>query len=70
MDKAFSLPSCWKLVKKNYSITKFLGEGSYGVVVKARSRTTKEAVAIKMIEVDFKDIMSCRNIIREITILK
>ena len=70
MDKAFSLPSCWKLVKKNYSITRFLGEGSYGVVVKARSRTTKEAVAIKMVEVDFTDLQSCRNIIREISILK
>jgi len=70
MDKAFSLPSCWKLVKKNYSITRFLGEGSYGVVVKARSRTTKEAVAIKMVEVDFTNLQSCRAIIREISILK
>ena len=70
MDKAFSLPSCWKLVKKNYSITRFLGEGSYGVVVKARTRTTKEAVAIKMVEVDFTELQSCRNIIREISILK
>ena len=70
MDKGFSLPSYWKIVKKNYSITKFLGEGSYGVVVKAKLRNTKESVAIKMVEVDFSDIQSCRNIIREITILK
>ena len=56
MEKAFSLPACWKLVKKNYSITKFLGEGSYGVVVKARNRSTRESVAIKMIEVDFTDV--------------
>ena len=70
MDKGFSLPSYWKIVKKNYSITKFLGEGSYGVVVKARCRNTKDNVAIKMVGVDFSDIMSCRNIIREITILK
>ena len=38
MEKGFTLPAYWKLVKKNYSITRFLGEGSYGVVVKGRCR--------------------------------
>ena len=52
MENKFSLPSYWKLVKKNYSITRLLGEGSYGVVVKARNRNTNETVAIKMIEIE------------------
>lgn len=46
----------WKPVKKNYSITRFLGEGTYGEVVKARHRLTKEPVAIKMIKVNFDNI--------------
>ena len=49
----FVLGPGWKPVKKNYSITRFLGEGSYGEVVKARHRFTKESVAIKMIKCDF-----------------
>jgi serine/threonine protein kinase len=66
MEKQFVLGPGWKLVKKNYSITRFLGEGSYGEVVKARHRQTKEPVAIKMIKCDFENIQTCRNILREV----
>ena len=56
MEKQFVLGKSWKLVKKNYSITRFLGEGSYGEVVKARHRITKETVAIKQIKCNFTNI--------------
>jgi serine/threonine protein kinase len=34
---------------KKYKIVKILGEGSFGIVVEARKKRTKEKVAIKYI---------------------
>ena len=60
----------WKLVKQTYSLTRVLGEGSYGMVVKGRHRLTKQIVAIKMIKFEFDNIHLIRNVIREISILR
>jgi cell division cycle 2-like protein len=40
---------CWSKVTPNYELLEFLGKGTYGVVIKARDRKTKENVAIKFI---------------------
>lgn len=70
MEKKLVLDKQWKIIKQNYSITRFMGEGSYGEVVKARHRTTREVVAIKMLKFNFNNIHLIRNVIRELAILR
>ena len=69
-SKNSSLDSYWLQVKKDYKITEILGEGSFGTVVKGKHRATKKMVAIKFIKTDFKDLITCRNVIREISLLR
>jgi serine/threonine protein kinase len=39
----------WAEAKKNYRLLKIIGEGTFGIVVKAQSKHTGEKVAIKLI---------------------
>jgi len=60
----------WKYVKEQYKLLHVEGQGGFGVVVKARDRTTKEIVAIKLINCTLDNPMEVRLIIREISILR
>ena len=47
-----------------------MGQGSYGQVLKAQNRKTKEMVAIKLMKNIFNDEYSARKTLREIKILR
>lgn len=49
------MESTWNEVRGEYKLCEQLGAGSYGQVVKAKHRTTKKVVAIKLIKDIFKD---------------
>lgn len=59
----------WK-VGPNYEIIKQLGAGSYGMVCEARHLPTGERVAIKHVAKIFDDIIDCKRLLREISILR
>jgi serine/threonine protein kinase len=59
MEKS-DLSSIWDSVKGNYTITKILGEGAYGTVVEAKSKSSGERVAIKLIKNCFHSVYSSR----------
>lgn len=42
-----SLDDSWLTAKQDYKLLSYIGKGSYGVVVKAKHRSTKQIVAIK-----------------------
>lgn len=60
--------SGWKVVP-NYKLVKYVGEGSYGQVVKAIDQRTNKPVAIKRIEGVFEDAADCKRLLREIILL-
>ena len=57
-------------VGPNYEIIKQLGAGSYGMVCEARHVPTGERVAIKHVSKIFDDIVDCKRLLREISILR
>lgn len=59
----------WK-VGDNYEILKQIGVGSYGSVVKAKNKKSGNFVAIKKIGQLFVDLIDCKRVLREITLLK
>ena len=67
--KGFHLSADWRHISKVYKLTKVIGEGSFGQVVKAKHRENGSVVAIKFVKDDPSDIISCRNMLREISIL-
>ncbi|EDL45532.1 mitogen-activated protein kinase 2, putative [Plasmodium vivax] len=56
-------------VPDNYEIKHLIGRGSYGYVYLAYDRSTKKNVAIKKVNRMFEDLIDCKRILREITIL-
>jgi cyclin-dependent kinase-like len=64
------LDATWLKAKEEYKLLSFIGKGSYGVVVKAKHRVTKQVVAIKQIKFHPYDIHNLRSVTREILILK
>lgn len=60
----------FKYLSAKYQIKEDLGEGSYGCVVKAINKETKQSVAIKRIEKLQKNKVENIQILREITLLK
>jgi len=61
--------SDWE-IGDDYEITKIIGKGSYGDVAEAVQKSTKRRVAIKRIYRIFEDLVDCKRIVREITILR
>ena len=53
-----------------YQILKQVGRGSYGIVVKALKKKTKQIVAIKKFINLFRDIIDTKRILREVAILR
>jgi mitogen-activated protein kinase 1/3 len=70
MNKYTHLDEYWSIVKKEYKLIHRLGKGSFGEVVRAQSIATNKACAIKYVKCDFKNIVQCRNILRELSILR
>jgi mitogen-activated protein kinase 1/3 len=64
------LERIWRDANKQYKLVDFLGKGSYGQVVKAKHRETKEIYAIKCIKCDPTNLYFFRYVIREIQILR
>ena len=64
------LSSCWNEVTTEYKIKQIIGEGSYGQVVKARHRETKQIVAIKKIDCDFGMASELQYLASEVTIMR
>ena len=64
------MESLWNDVRGEYKLCEQLGAGSYGQVVKAKHRATKQVVAIKLIKDVFKDSFQTRKILREIKIMR
>ena len=56
----------WNLVAKTYDLKEVLGQGSYGTVMKAVCKKTKETVAIKLITKINLTSYSARKALREI----
>ena len=64
------LDSSWKSLKTNYKLTDVVGQGSGGLIVKARHRLSNREVAIKKIDCSFKDLNHMKYVLRELTILR
>ncbi|EGR30404.1 mitogen-activated protein kinase 2, putative [Ichthyophthirius multifiliis] len=61
--------SDWEVGDK-YEIIKVVGSGSYGQVVEALEKSTKNKVAIKRLDGIFEDTVDCKRILREIHLLR
>ena len=57
-------------LSSQYEIIKLVGQGSYGIVVKALKKQTKQIVAIKKFSNLYRDIIDTKRILREIAILR
>lgn len=64
------LDASWKILQKEYKLTKIIGQGTGGIVIKATHRIAKKDVAIKKIKCSFNQIDHMRYLLREITILR
>ena len=62
--------SVWTEIRSDYKLKEELGAGSYGLVMKAKHRTTKKTVAIKLVTNIFKDCYIARKTLREIKIMR
>jgi serine/threonine protein kinase len=65
-----SLDPLWGTIRKDYKLVEQLGKGSYGEVLKAVHRETKQHVAIKLMKNIFSDSYQARKTLREIKILR
>lgn len=63
------LQTSWDL-GPNYQIIKQLGSGSYGVVCEAKHLPSGDRVAIKKMSHIFNDLIDCKRLLREISILR
>lgn len=64
-----TLDSVWQVVTdRNYKILSVIGEGAFGVVVRAKSSLTKKIVAIKHIQVEQDSQYSLVKVLRELKI--
>jgi len=58
----------WKIPKR-YKVQELIGSGSYGSVCEALDSESNEVVAIKRCKRVFEDLIDCKRILREISIL-
>ena len=70
MDSKDKLAKDWLMLKDDYKLKEIIGKGAFGVVLLAKDRKTKQQVAIKFIETQFDYLITCRNVIREISLLR
>ena len=61
-----NLPPIWNDVTHLYKLLSFIGEGSYGTVIKGYCRNTETPVAIKLVSNFTKYEYDCVKLIREI----
>lgn len=66
----FACTEYWNLNKLQYEKVEKIGEGTYGVVYKARDRVTNETIALKKIRLEQDDEGVPSTAIREISLLK
>lgn len=59
----------WSYIRKEYKIKKWLGEGTYGQVVKAKCRKTGRYFAIKLIKDIFTSSSHARTVLRELKVM-
>jgi serine/threonine protein kinase len=64
------LNESWKQIESQYTIISKIGEGTFGTVVKAQNNQTNEIVAIKLIKDFTKSSYHCRQVVRELIILR
>ena len=57
-------------MQHDYEVLEFIGSGSFGQVVKAKAKESKEIFAIKLIKNVFHDMYHCKKVYREITIMR
>ena len=62
--------SHWKVPMLKYKLLEIIGQGSFGQVMRARNRVTNEIVAIKYIKTSFNHLIECRNVLRELSLLR
>ena len=55
---------------KQYKFLEVLGKGTFGQVIKAKNRKTKQLVAIKFVKTNFNNLVSTRAILREVSLLR
>ena len=60
----------WKQLKTDFKLYKSIGSGTFGEVVHAKHRSTDTDCAIKLIKTELKTKEECRNVYRELTILR
>lgn len=66
MSKSFK---DWE-IGDGYQIVKQIGSGSYGSVVEAIQKSSGKKVAIKRLNGVFEDLIDCKRILREVTLLR
>eukprot|EP00388_Colpodella_angusta_P019737 GDKJ01049364.1.p1 GENE.GDKJ01049364.1~~GDKJ01049364.1.p1 ORF type:complete len:643 (+),score=174.32 GDKJ01049364.1:68-1996(+) len=57
------------IISRRYKINEVIGAGSYGCVYQAEDRTTGKYVAIKKMQRIFDDLVDCKRILREVSLL-
>ena len=57
-------------ISENYKIQNIIGEGTYGIVVKAINKKTNEICAIKKFKQVISDSINSKRILREINIFR
>ena len=70
MHDTLSLNDSWNIVSKDYTVKSFIGQGSFGQVVKAKHNGTKKWVAIKMISGFTKSPYHFKKVLREVEIMR
>lgn len=65
-----NLPKIWTEVTGLYKLLSYIGEGSYGMVIKGHCRRTETPVAIKLVQNFTKYDYDCVKLIREIQLMK
>ena len=68
--KSIKLGAVWQTICHRYQPITFLGEGTFGQVVKARDLKSGKLVAIKLIRNAFSSNYESRKLLREIMILR
>ena len=68
LQKSIKLSAVWQTICSRYQPISFMGEGTFGQVIKAKDLKTGQAVAIKLIRNVFRNNYESRKVLREIMI--